>query len=203
MLSSKNTKDLSRNKYFEILFSFKEERAQKFTSVVLTLIAISILGLFAINPTLSTIAKLKKELSDSELIDNKLQEKITNLSILQQKYSALQIDIPDILDSIPKTPDIPLLMAQIQSIGQDSSIYINSLQNFQVELFRQNGASKKYSSYSFLLSGTGSYESISSFMSKIINMQRIISIDTFSISKTADKTGFLGFTLRGLAHYKE
>lgn len=198
----KNVKDLTRHKYFAKLPNFKNQQTQKFTSVIFTLIAISLLGLFAINPTISTIVKLKKELADDEFVERSLQEKIRNLSILQQKYANLQEDISYVLDAIPNKPSVPPLLAQIQSVAKNTNIRISNLQNLTVELFKQDLGEKKDYSYSFSVNGSGTFDDISAFLSKIVNMQRIISISTFSIDKTGDATGSLRFNLQGLAYYK-
>lgn len=202
MFTTNKNKDIPIIRHLEILPSFKNQQTQKFTNIILTLITISLFGMFAINPTLSTIVKLKKELTDSEFAEKSLEEKTKNLTILQQKYADIQEDIPYALSAIPYRPEVPLLMAQIQSIAHNTNVHISNLQNLAVELFKENIGEQKYYSYSFSISGNGTFESISTFFSKIVNMQRIISIDTFSIDKTADKTGALRFNLQGLAYYK-
>jgi len=195
-------KNIKNSKYFELLPDFKNEIAQKFTSFVLTLVALSFLGLFAINPTLSTIARLRKELSDNKITDQQLQDKITNLAILQQKYNSLQNDIPSVLASVPNNPDVPLFLAQLQSVIDNTNLIITSLQSYQVETVNPKAANKKYSSYSFSFSGNGSYENISRFISTLLNMQRIISIENFSIGKS-NQPGLLQLTLRGTVYFKE
>jgi len=193
---------LPKSKYLQLLPDFKNERTQKFTTIILTLMALSFFGLFAINPTFSTITELKKELSDNKFVDQQLKQKIANLNSLQQKYSSIQKDIPVILDAIPTKPDIPLLLGQIQSVAIANNIDIKNLQNFQINLFNnQNTDSQEYSYY-FSLSGEGSPENISSFMTSLITMQRIISIETFSVGKNEDQSGPSQFTLKGVAYYK-
>lgn len=194
--------NIKNSKYFELLPDFQNEKAQKFTSLVLSIVALSFLGLFAINPTLSTIARLNKELADNKRTDQQLQQKISNLSILQQKYGSLQDDIPFVLSSIPGNSDAPSLLSQLQSVAKSTNLTITSLQSFQVEAVGSNTTNKKYSSYSFSFSGNGSYEDISRFISTLLNMQRIISIDNFSISRS-NQPELLQITLRGTAYFKE
>ena len=203
LTTTKKVKDLTKIKYLEVIPNFRNQKTQKFTSVVLTLVALSLFGLFAINPTLSTIAKLKKELADDEFVEHSLQEKISNLNILQEKYTKIQDDIVYALNAIPNNPQVPFLMAQIQSVAQNSNVHLSNLQNLTVELFKEAPIDKKYFSFSFSFSGTGTIENIATFLSSLTNMQRVISIDTFSIDKTADKTGALRFSLQGLAYYKK
>lgn len=191
------------NKYLVLLPNFGNKNTKKFTTIILTLIAVSLFGLFAINPTLSTIAKLQKELEDNQFIDNSLRQKISNLSVLQQKYSALQNDLPIILNTIPQDSQIPLVMGEIQSLVKQSNIQLESLQNFQVELVKNNDTNNKYYSFEFSVSGFGSYDEISRFINSLANMQRLIDIKALAINRQTDTNASLRFTLRGIAFYKK
>ena len=53
----KGIKKEQYEKYLELIPDLKKEKAQKYITIVLTLATTIILGLFAINPTFSTIAK--------------------------------------------------------------------------------------------------------------------------------------------------
>lgn len=198
-------RNIKNNKYFELLPDFKKEKTQRFTSIVLSLVALSFFGLFAINPTLSTIAKLKKQLADSKYVDQKLEEKINNLSVLQKKYNLIQSDLPIVLASIPKNPEVPTLLAQLQSIAKNSNIILTNLQSFQVEAEPPSTDQSKYSSFSFSISGQGSYEDITKFLSSLTKMQRVLSIDTLSINKKSSETeqGLLQFNILGKAYFKK
>lgn len=197
------TKDIIKIKYFPKLPYLSEERSQKFFAIVLTLLALSFFGFFAINPTVSTILNLRKQLSDSEFVYRELETKIKNLSRLKIQYDNMQNDLPIITDAITIQPNVHLLFAQIQGAAQKSNIKLSKLQNFEVEILKNNKTSgKKYRSYSFVIVGNSSFENISDFVSTITNMQRIIDIDTFSIS-TAAKNDSLEFNIQGTAFFKE
>lgn len=164
--------------------NFKEERTQKFTTIVLTVITLAFFGIFAINPTVSTIVKLRNEVKDNKFVDRELAQKIQNISTLQKKYTALQSDMPFILSAIPQNSEVPLLAAQIQAIARSSNVFINNFQTFEVEV--QKSSSKKYSSFSFALSLSGSYNDLYKFLISLSNMQRVVAIDLLSLTK---KTG--------------
>lgn len=191
------------NKYLTMLPHFSEVKTQKFTSIVLTLIALSLFGVFAINPTLSTIARLQKEIEDSEVISQKLEEKIAALDSLQQDYSRLENDVPIVFESIPKSPLVPLFIGQIQAVAKSSNIHVSQLRNSQVDLFGENGDSKKYYSYSFSLTGEGLYEDIIKFMENVISIQRIVNIDESSISREKSEGGSLRLNFQGVTYYKK
>jgi Tfp pilus assembly protein PilO len=193
-----------QNKYFPTLPYLTPERSQKFFGIVLTLCAISFFGFFAISPTVSTVLKLKKELSDNQFVFNQLDIKIKNLTELRKQYFDLQNDLPAITSAITIQPDASVLFAQIQSIAQTSNIAIKKLQNFEVEVLRNDkSAGKNYYSYSFSIAGIGSFENISRFISTITSMERIVNIDGFSINNATDQSSeSLGFSVQGSAFFK-
>lgn len=195
---------ISKIKYFGIFPSFKEKSTQKFTAVVLTLIALSFFGFFAISPTLATIAKLNKEIEDNEFVYQQLEKKIIDLNSLKTQYANLENDLPAVLDALPTEANIPLLIAQIQSIAQSANIQIKKIQQFEVELFGLNKEKKKFYSFTFSISGKGDNESISQFTQRLSNMQRVINVDTLGINKSSiAKTESLEFSVRGIAFFKE
>lgn len=191
------------HKYLELLPDLGEERTQKFTSIVLTLIALSLFGLFAINPTLSTIAKINKEITDSQDLSQKLEKKIADLASLQQAYKRLELenDIESIFASLPTSSFVPLLIGQIQSLARDANIRVTQIQNSEVDLFKEE-APKEFYSFSFSLSAEGAYENLLKFMENITSMQRAVSVSKISIGKEGTSST-LKFNMEGVAYYKK
>lgn len=189
------------NKYLESI-DFRQERTQKITTIVLTLAALSFFGLFAINPTLSTIVKLRKEISDNKFVDRQLQQKINNLSTLQDKYALLQTDMPLILSAVPIKPEVPLLVAQIQTAAKNSGVSIDSIQTFQVDL-EKPGVKKKFFSFSFALTIEGSYNDLIEFIETLTNMQRVVSLESASITRKTGPSNLLQLTLKGKAFFSQ
>lgn len=192
-------KNLRQRNYTDLFPALKEERVQKFTKLVLTLIALSFFGLIAINPTLSTIAQLNKELADDTFVDQNLTQKISNLSTLSDKYRSLEPDLPIILMSVPKNPEIPTFAAQIQSVIKSSNLDLISFQTFEVELA---STPKTYSSFSFALATEGTYNDISKFLNLLTSMQRIIAIDNVSLTKKSVGNS-LQLNLKGRTFFRE
>lgn len=187
--------------YFENIIDLKNKRAVQFTYLVLTIIALIFFGLFAINPTLSTIAKLQKELDDNKFVDEQLEKKIQNLSILQRSYGQIQDDLPIIEDAIPKNPKAPILLAQIQSLAESSGLDLLNSQVFPVDLIQTS--KKNYISFSFVVLGEGTQSSIGDFINKISGMERIVSLDQINLTKRADSSGLLQVSVRGSAYFKQ
>lgn len=192
-------------KYLAFMPDLKQERTKKFTTIVLTLLASIILGLFAVSPTLSTIANLQKQINDNTFVDQKLQQKIDSLSILQQKYANVQNDLSVVTDAIPTSAQLPLLVAQIQTIAKNNNLKLNTFQTFEVDLSSKNLTNKNYSSFDFGLSAEGTYQQVTAFLDNLVNFQRIITITNISISKpnnTNNTSNTLQLNIKGTAFFK-
>ena len=200
----KTVKKEKYTKYLELMPDFKQEKTQKFTTIALTIVASIILIIFAVNPTLSTISNLQKQLSDDKFVEQKLEDKINDLSILQDKYTQVQPDIPVVLDAIPKNADVVNLVALVQSVANKTNLNLTGFQTFQVQTTPGSILGKKYSSFDFSVSATGDYQGMVSFMNVLVNVQRILTINNVSITKKTNlDTSTLELTIRGSAYYKE
>ncbi len=200
---AKNIKKDEFAKYLDLASDFKNEKAQRYTTIILTLAASIILGIFAISPTISTIANLQKQLGDDKFLEQKLQEKISNLSILQQKYSDIQNDLPLIFSAIPKGSEMPSLLALTQGIGKETNTSLNDFQTSKLQLSKEATGNKKYSSFDFGFRAQGDYKSLVSFIDKLSNFQRIITLNAISITKsTENNSPLLQLTIRGTAYFK-
>lgn len=200
---------MQRNKSFfqdfyknKIPPQFKEKKVLDLTSVALTLIAFSLFGVFAISPTLSTIAQLQKQLEDNKLVDDRLEKKINNLGILQQKYNLLQNDLQIVYAAIPEKSTTPLFLGQIQNISQETNVALSGLQTSEVELSKTDEGLQKYSSFDFSLEVQGSYENVSDFLNNLANFERIADLDVISINKKAGKTSEFKLNVKGKAYFK-
>jgi Tfp pilus assembly protein PilO len=193
-------------KYLAFMPDLNQEKAKKFTTIVLTLAMSIILGLFAINPTLSTVANLRKQIDDDTFVEQKLVEKITNLSVLQQNYTGIKNDLPVVYDAVPISAQIPPLVAEIQTIAKNSNVKLDNFQTFTVDLSNTVPTNKKYSSFDFGFSSEGTYPDIINFMNQLSNFQRIITIDNISISTINNKdesNGTLQLNFKGTVLFKE
>ena len=195
-------KGIKYEKYYkDLLPYFKKEKNQRYFTIILTLGASIFFTLFAINPTLSTISKLRKELEDSKFVEQKLSQKINNLSSLSTGYQSIQKDIALIHDAIPLQPEAPLLVAQIQSIAQDSGVSVTELKVLPINLNSQSATVS--SAFGFQLTVEANYEGLQTFTSNLTNMQRVVSIDGISITKTEDGDQNLEIDINGSAFYKK
>jgi len=202
-LSSKVKKE-EYSKYLELIPDFKKEKTQKFTTIVLTLIASIVLGLFAVNPTLSTIANLRKQIEDDRFVDLKLQEKINNLTVLQQQYVTIQQDLPIIYDAVPQTSEVANLAAQIRAVAKESSLSLTGFQTFELSVSKGSALRKKYSSFEFAITAEGDYQNMLTFIDKLVNFQRVITVDEVAIVRsTQNNQSSLQLSVKATAYLKD
>lgn len=192
--------NLPRKVYLELVPRFRKEKTQAFTTIILTLFGLMLFGFFAIKPTIETIVKLRKELVDSRFVNKSLEEKIANLSTLQQKYNALQQDFPVILRSLPKKPSVPLFIAQLQALARITNVTVAGIQTSVIEIV-QAQPSGDYGSFTFSAETEGSPTAITEFLSTLINFERIVTVDTFSVT-SADQQAQQKISIRGKAYFK-
>lgn len=197
-----NLSPIQYREYLKLLPKLKDEKAQYYTMLAFTLAALSFFGIFAINPTLSTITELKKKLADMQFVFEKYTEKAQNLSILQDAYRSLSGDLHVINDAMPQNPEVPKLIAQINALLSKSNLQATSLSTLGVEITQERQLSNKNaSSFAFTLNATGAYEDMLSFVQSLTHINRLITIESLSISKDANKD-MLVLSLRGRGYFK-
>jgi len=198
--------NLSASKYREylrLLPDMQKESTKAITMLIFTFIALSILGIFAINPTLSTIIDLKKQLEDNEYVHQQLTVKMNNLSSLQLQYNELSNDLPVVYNAIPENAKVTYLLGQIDTVAKTTNIQIHFIRVTSVPL--SDSTQKKSignASFGFSLEGEGTYEDMLNFAEALTNFDRIVTIDSISIFKNP-KDGSLLVGIEGRGYFNK
>jgi Tfp pilus assembly protein PilO len=190
--------------YLKLLPTIKRENTKLVMMLIFTFVSLSFLGIFAINPTLSTIIELQKQLQESQSVNQQLKTKINNLSNLQQQYTNLSGDLPFVYDAIPQNALIPTLIGQITTLAQKSTIQIVSLHTSPVVLVDTKipPTFKSHTSFTFTVEATGSYDQLIQFISSLTHFSRIVTIESISLIKNS-KTNNLLLSIEGREYYKK
>ena len=178
----------------------QQETTYNFVALALTFAALSFFGIFAINPTLTTIFNLQKQLSDDTSVDQQLQTKINNLSSLEQQYNELGSNLTNIYNAVPQTPQAPLLSAQVAALTQKHNLTITSYRVTEVQI-ENNPKNPNVQSFVFLLQAEGNYNDMLAFSSELTTLTRVITVESVEIDK--DSKNNLELTLRGRQYFKQ
>lgn len=204
-LPSSYFENLTANKYREylkLLPDFHQENTQLMTMLIFTFSALSFFAVFAINPTLSTIVELQKQVTDSEFTHNQLKNKINTLSQLQSQYSLLETDLPIVQDAIPTNADVPISTAQIRALAKRYKLTIKTMRVNEVVLASPRLINARVSSFVFQLEAAGEYENMMRFAKAMGNLRRIMVVESLTINKDS-QTEELVMQIRGREYFKK
>ena len=199
--------NLSLNKYREylkLLPNMKQENTKAITMLIFTFVALAFLGIFAINPTITTIIQLDKQLDESQFVYEQLTTKINNLSSLQEQYATLTPALSVLYNAIPETAQVPTAIGQVQQLAATNNITIISLTTSPVSISdpKQPEGVKTHASFTFSLEATGTYANMIAFTSQLTTIDRIVTIESLSFFKDAQRDQLiLGIT--GREYYKK
>lgn len=185
--------------YIKLFPSFKPKNLAAYTTIILTLLTMAFFIVFAIKPTIATIVQLKKQIKDSQFLDNTLKTKIASLITLKDAYATLGSGVDTVSAAIPKTPAAAYFLGQIQTVISQTNTQITTLQVATVPLTKDSILKKQVTSFSFSLSISGPYQSVLSFIEALGTANRLVSYDSISITKEAN--GIVTAQIEGKAYF--
>lgn len=188
------------SKYFANLPDFQKQRTQSILTLTFTLVALSVFGIFAITPTVTTILELQKQKEDNALVEEKIAQKKANLAALSQSYELLKPDLVYVFNAVPKTPDIPNLTGKLYALGKQANVEVTRIQSSEVDLTKTQEGPQKFSSFPITIEATGSYPALKQYIDSLGTFDRIITITSLAITK--GQTGVLKLSIQAKAYFK-
>lgn len=208
--ASYHPKDFEKKRYLadlKLLAPLGEEKAKQYAMLVFTILALSFFGLFAINPTIGTIVELRRKLDDSLLVQQKLTEKIANMTSLQNQFTQIQPSLDSVYDAIPTTPEAPKLLGQLQALAETKQVKIVSLKTLPVPL-KADPKSKKQKTdkgdlyYTFTIDTLGSYANLQQFLLSLTKFDRIVNITSVTLNRADLTTSDIEMIVEGQTFYQ-
>jgi len=189
----------------------QRQDAKAFLELFLSLGAITIFGLFALRPTLLTIAQLYREIQAKEEMVTQLNQKAQAFVQAQTIFNQERSRIELLSSAIPEKPTPELFVRQIEGLVGKHGVEILGLSIGKVTLLgasteeeqrAKSGLPTGAGSISFSLSAKGNYSSLSSFLSDLESLRRPIKVDTFSVNASETKgEDFLILVITGQTPY--
>lgn len=170
----------------------KKSKSQNYTAVIFSFLVVSLFGLYAIRPTIQTILTLRREINDKTEVSKKMEEKITSLIEAQAAYSQIEESLPLIDQALPDSPDAIPLIIQIRNLAAMTGVHLSAFQLPPVPLVapestavaksKTSSDTNKQQGFHFTVSVVGPYPAIHAFLSGLLDMRRVISIDAMAIT---------------------
>ena len=187
--------------YLKLLPNMQQQSTRSFVTLALTFCALSFFGIFAINPTLSTIADLQRQLSDDQMVDQQLTTKINNLSSLEQQYNQLGGNLTNIFAAVPQNADVSLLSGQLAALAKKHHLQITVYQVAETEL-AINPKNPRMQTFVFTLQAQGDYNDMIAFTNELASLKRLITVESMEIGRDS-QTDNLDLTLRCRQYFKQ
>lgn len=186
------------------------EEVRESLELLLTLLTISVFVIFAIRPTVNTIAKLLSNIKSQQQIQSQLEEKITNLQRAQEIYNQ-EPKLKLVSDALTIGPYPEKYIRQLEGVAQDANISLSSVSVQEVQLL---GKSDKPGQESGVKTGNsptveisfaadGDYKSLLGFLEKLENLRQIFSIESLSIGENASGAKSMSLKIAGNFPYYE
>jgi Tfp pilus assembly protein PilO len=190
-------------RYYQRFQKLSQTPEAKISSLVsLTIFTVAFFGIFAILPTLQTIAQLNRQIEDARLVDSKLQQKIVVLNKAEEEYLRLTAELPLVNRVLPEEPAFDRLAWQINWLTNNLNLTI--VAGSYGDFFLKKGpADNILAGLPVEISVNGSYQQIRAFIAQMVNLDRLIIIETVNISnkKTSINSQGLTANIKFTAYY--
>ncbi|MEI8232141.1 MAG: type 4a pilus biogenesis protein PilO [bacterium] len=162
-------------------------------TLVLSLFVMTIFLVFALRPTIVSIVTLKKTIIESESKLEKLDAKVLNLQKAATQLESVKSFLPTLNTNIPNggamysplSSTIEALSIQNQTQLDSESLGPTLLFSRLLSPFVPN-KNQSVVLLPFNIRIVGDYNNVNTFLTKLLSMERIITIDTISIEKEVD-----------------
>jgi len=205
-----------RQEYHKYKQYYLQTRTQPIAKASVTLLAslltVALLGIFAIKPTLTTIARLTREIEDKGQVNKQLEVKTRALHQARANWDQVSSQIPLVETALPRKPEFVRLEREIEFLALRHQVLLASGGFSEFLVAGENPAEKPVAkgeapalaeTIRFTLTLSGTYDSIKNFLNELEILDRVITLDSVNFSKeTKIKGAELQATLVGKAFYK-
>lgn len=153
--------------------------------------AVIFFALFAIRPTLLTMADLIKEIEDKRALDAKLGQKVAALGSAQNEYLSLQNRLVVLDQAIPSSPELITSLKIIEKLASEQKLVITSISIPEIPRETMDSLSisqLQRQTLSVNLTVSGEYPVIRQFVESLRNSRRTFLVQSISFSVSDERT---------------
>lgn len=162
------------------------QRVTAYLYIIFSLLALSLFGLFAIGPTISTIFDLNKQLDENKQALVQLENKNAALKSLSAQYIDIQQNLELVDNAIPNSANVAKLTRQLENLTIQDNLSVQKIDTGLMELYPAINANSPIFSFTFSIVVSGKEQQINTFVSDLINMGRIISVEKLTTGKRTE-----------------
>lgn len=180
--------------------SNKQVRA--YVELAFAILASAFFTMFAVRPTVITIASLVAEIRSQEEVEQQLEKKVSDIRKAYDVYSGVKDRLIVLDKSWPETPRLIYFLRQIEGAIANSTTKLNSLTFDQVNEISGKPVvvDSNMADVGFNMNLSGSFENLSTFVENLENLSRVVIINSFTFN--ALEEGNLTLILSGVLTYQ-
>jgi len=199
-----------RRYYQRLTPILKTPQNRAYTAAIFSFLTAALFGWYAIRPTIQTILVLKREVKDKIAVNQKMEEKITNLIEAQAAYDAVSDKVATLSEALPETPEAVELARQLREAGLLSAASISAIQIQTVPINEEATPSgetgmKKAGEFLITFTTSSTFPAVREVLDTILSLRRIVTIDTLTITQERGGPdggiGLLQMTLKLMGYY--
>ena len=169
----------------QVLFNFyKNPVARVSVELIFSILAVIFFAVFAIKPTLQTMADLIKEIEDKRALDDQLGQKVASLNTAQNQYQQFSNQFYLLDEAVPKTPQLVEALKLVEKIASDNKLAIQGITISDVpdELNEAVAGTAKRQLLTLNIDVVGDYLTIRQYIEDIMSSRRMMIVDQVNFS---------------------
>jgi Tfp pilus assembly protein PilO len=167
--------------------------------VTLSLLLLIVLLVFALRPTLVTIAGLTGEIQSKRDIESQLNTKIANLQSMVQSYQKIQPQLYLIDSALPLQSKFGSLSDYLVKSASQTGVMVDSIVLGNINLSSQSPPNQGLTDFEFSINIKGSYTQVHDMLYKIENSRRLMFISSVQI--TRGNPGQFAASIKGKTYF--
>lgn len=169
--------------YYRQIWKFYQKPVVKVSSaLLLTLFTIIFFAIFAIKPTLVTVAELLKTINDQEEVLTKLKQKAAALASAQEEYSLNRLGIERLNQAVPEDKYIQELIMHLEAVAATHNLVIDSM-SFEDFDYGKTATLPDTVTLPFTLATSADYNTLKAFLTELVRLPRFLSVQSINFNQ--------------------
>ncbi len=170
------------------------KKTRDYTFTILFFVIFSLFILFAIKPSLTTAASLKREEEDLKKIDALYENQILNIAKVQSLVENNREDLHLLTDAISDHPQVNKMIDDIQRASNKNSFTIKKANIDEVNLL--DTKNKKLQTLHLTIEGSSDFDTLMKFIQALSNQRRLKTVQKMVVSKSQEDQASLSAQLK-------
>ena len=173
---------MEKSNLTKIIFS---KKTSDYTFAVLFLLIFSIFIVFAIRPSLTTAASLKKEEKDLLKIDALYENKIMDIALVQSQIEENRDSLFLLNDAVSEYPQVNKMIEDVKKIADENDLFIKKASIADVTLLKNQ---KSIDKISMIVEGSINFDNLVKFTDALKSQRRLKTVDKMIINRDIEST---------------